>query len=117
MAVLTPEELARGGGVPTFVAADSAGDEVAAGPGRFVWVRNNSGGSITVTINVPVAQNAVVQYTPSVAAGAETLVPIPVRNLHPHASPTVERNANAADRANWTYSSATSVEVAVVDAP
>lgn len=117
MAVLTVEELAPGGGLPTFATADAAGDEAPPGDGHFVWVRNNSAGAITVTINVPVAQNAVVQYAPSVAAGADLLIPIPTRNIHPHASPSVERNTNAADRANWTYSASTSVEVAVVRTP
>lgn len=117
MAVLSVQELAPGGGEPTFAAAGAAGDEAPAGDGHFVWVRNNSAGSIDLTINVPVAQNAVVQYVPAIAAGAQALVPIPQRNVHSHLSKTVERNTNVADRAHWTYSSETSVEVAVVKAP
>jgi hypothetical protein len=55
MATLTPQSTAITGIAPTFVAATGGGDNFVPGPSderTFLWIKNGSGGSITVTIGI-----------------------------------------------------------------
>lgn len=115
MAVLSVQVLPVAGVSPTFTAAASGGDEVPVGPGHFVVVKNASAGAVTVTFRVPVADGAVTQTAPSVAAGAERWFPVPVRDYSRHAAATIIPDANA--NATLAYSAVTSVTVAAVKAP
>lgn len=116
MAVLTVEELAAGGGVPTFVAAAAGGDEAPVGAGHFLIVKNDSAGAVTATFRIPVAVGAVVELLDeSIAAGAELWVPIPQRDQSAHPGATISRDPD--DNATITYSAVTSVTVAAVRAP
>lgn len=116
MAVLSVQDIPVGGFQPTLAAADAAGDEAPVGDGVFVYVSNGSASAITVTFDVPVTVGGVVNYAPSVAAGAALWLPLRRRNPDPevYSGKTVSRTS--ASRAQWTYSATTSVEVAVLRA-
>jgi len=97
-----------GGRTLTLSPAAGGGDRAPVGDGLFLLIRNGSGSSVTVTLDAtgtafnatPVADTAVV-----VAAGAEAIVPL----LRAYRS-------ESDGLAGISYSSATSVTVAVVQA-
>lgn len=53
MATRTPEAVTTSGRVPTFYAADAAGDRVPPGDSTMIYVKNRSAGSINVTLVTP----------------------------------------------------------------
>lgn len=118
MAVLAVQQMPVGGFTPSLVAADAAGDHAPAGEGVFVYVVNGSASPVTVDFDIPVAVGSVVGIAPTVAAGGDFWMPIPVRNSSPHVDVgrVIGSNPNPANLANWTYSAATSVQVAVIRA-
>ncbi len=87
------------------VAAAGGGDTAPVGPGRFLYVNNGSGGSITVTVATPgsVAGLAISDTAVAVAAGDIALIPL--ANVH--------RGANG--RAAITYSGVTDLTVAAFE--
>lgn len=110
MAVLTVHSATPTGNEVTYVAAAGGGDEVRVGATTFVSVRNDGGGSITVTVN-DTKSNA--------PAGAASFDP----NLEVVVAPSTEkvigplpaeRFANANNRAEISYSGVTSVTVAAL---
>ena len=113
MATLAVQDMPIDGFTPTLVAAEAGGDEAEVGPGTFLFVKNGSAGAVTVTVEVPVAVGAEATVAPSVAAGDDLLVPLPVRNPAGHTG-VIDRIVT--DLATWTYSAVTSVTVAVVRA-
>ncbi|MFF1321440.1 hypothetical protein ACFVZZ_18740 [Streptomyces chartreusis] len=82
-------------------AANAGGDTAPVGPGRFLYVNNGSGGSITVTIATPgtVSGLAVADTAVAVAAGKHAIIPLA----------NAFRGANG--RAAITYSGVTSLTV------
>ncbi|MEV6174881.1 hypothetical protein AB0L99_42585 [Streptomyces sp. NPDC051954] len=82
-------------------AANAGGDTAPVGPGRFLYVNNGSGGSITVTIATPgtVSGLAVGDTAVAVAAGKHAIIPLS----------NVFRGSNG--RAAITYSGVTSLTV------
>ncbi|KUN92036.1 hypothetical protein [Streptomyces caeruleatus] len=82
-------------------AANAGGDTAPVGPGRFLYVNNGSGGSITVTIATPgtVSGLAVADTAVAVAAGKHAIIPLS----------NVFRGSNG--RAAITYSGVTSLTV------
>lgn len=108
MATLSRQVLANAGTTITFAAAGASGDKAAPGDGVKLLVNNGAGSPITVTMATPGLIDgdlAVADRTVTVAAGAIRGIPLP-DSLY----------ANAADSglAAWTYSSNTSVTVAVI---
>ncbi|MEU0584584.1 hypothetical protein [Streptomyces sp. NPDC006132] len=87
------------------VAAAGGGDAAPVGPGRFLYVNNGSGGTITVTVATPgtVSGLAVADAAVPVAAGDHAIIPLA----------TVYRGANG--RAAITYSGVTSLTVAAFE--
>ncbi|MFJ4617422.1 hypothetical protein [Streptomyces sp. NPDC088812] len=83
------------------VAAASGGDTAPVGPGRFLYVNNGSGASITVTLSTPgtVSGLAVTDPAYTVAAGKHAIIPLA----------NVFRGATG--RASITYSAVTTVTV------
>lgn len=59
-------------------AANAGGDTAPVGPGRFLYVNNGSGGSITVTLATPgtVSGLAIADPTYAVAAGKHAIIPL-----------------------------------------
>lgn len=106
MAILavTNVPVATGVTVATVPAA-SGGDEAPTGPGRFLYVKNASAGSVTVTVVTPgtVSGLAIADASLVVAAGASGIIPL--ANIF----------ANALGRAPITYSAVTSVTVGVFE--
>lgn len=82
-------------------AAAGGGDTAPVGPGRFLYVNNGAGASVTVTIATPGTVSGVGIADPAyvVAAGKHAIIPLA----------SIFRGANG--RAAITYSSATSVTV------
>ncbi|MFI6334133.1 hypothetical protein [Streptomyces sp. NPDC050535] len=82
-------------------AAAGGGDTVPVGPGRFLYVNNGSGGSITVTLATPgtVSGLAIADTAVAVAAGKHAIIPLA----------NVFRGATG--RAAITYSGVTSLTV------
>jgi hypothetical protein len=73
MATLTVVDVVKAGVVPTFVAADVAGDEFVNDGQTMLVVKNDGSGSITVTIasQVQCNQGFTHNTTVTIAAGAE----------------------------------------------
>ena len=86
------------------VAATGGGDTAACGPGRFLYVKNGGGSSVTVTAVTPgeVRGLPISDATLVLAAGKSGLIALP-RDL-----------AGTDGRASITYSGVTSVTVAAV---
>lgn len=114
MAVLNAQTMPVDGFLPSFAAADSAGDETVPGEGVFAVVKNGDSASHTVTFSIPVTVHGAVSVAKTVAAGDEVWVPLPVRNYHEHGSRSI--NQTATSNATWAYDAVTSVTVAVVKA-
>lgn len=91
--------------VAQAVAAAGGGDTAPVGPGRFLYVNNGSGGSLTVTVATPgtVSGLAIADTAVAVAAGDHALIPLA----------NVFRGANG--RAAITYSGVTSLTVAAFE--
>jgi hypothetical protein len=108
LATLTTQVVPHAGLAPTFAAATSGGDKAATGTGVAFAVKNGGGSSITITFAVPqtVDSLAVTSRTVSVAAGAESYIPLP--DLYKNSSDGL---------AHITYSAVTTVTVAVLRVP
>ena len=104
MAVLTMQQIRKGGASAAFVAASGGGDKVRAHPTSFLYVKNGGGAPITVTVDSKVPSNYGddVNLVETVAAGAER--PIPIGNPQRFAGPD--------GMADISYSGVTSVTVA-----
>jgi hypothetical protein len=79
MATVATQPIGKTGTVPTYSAADAAGDRVSPGQGTFVHVRNGGTAAITATIATPVTFHgqAVADVTSaSIAAGGEAFIPL-----------------------------------------
>lgn len=87
------------------VAAAGGGDTAPVGPGRFLYVNNGSGGSITVTLATPgqVSGIDIANVAVAIAAGDHALIPLS----------NVFRGATG--RAAITYSGVTSLTVAAFE--
>lgn len=97
-----------GGRTLTLSAASGGGDRVPVGDGLFLLIRNGSGSSVTVTLDATGQAfngTAVADTTVAVAAGAEAIVPL----MRAYRS-------ESDGLGGISYSSATSVTVAVVQA-
>jgi hypothetical protein len=118
MAALTPQSIAAAGLTPSYSAASSGGDTVAAPSGderTFLHVKNGGGSAQTVTINpvsptsakVPgVGQVAVPAISVSVPAGSEKMIgPIPAAYI------------DATGNINVGYSGVTSLTIAALRLP
>lgn len=106
MALLSTQVVAPTGTALTFAAATVGGDTCATGSDVRLFVKNGSGSSITVTLVTPGTVDgdlAIADRTVTVAAGAETA--IPMTDLYRNPSTGV---------ASITYSAVTTVTVAVV---
>ncbi|HEY5836178.1 hypothetical protein [Streptomyces sp.] len=88
-----------------LVAAAALGDTVPVGPRRFLYVKNGSGASVTVTVVTPgdVSGLAVADATLVLAAGKSGAIPLP------------RLTAGADGRASITYSAVTTVTVGVFE--
>lgn len=58
MATLTTQVINRAGLAPTTVTAAGGGDAMSCGSGMFLYVKNGSGGALTVTLAIPAAITA-----------------------------------------------------------
>jgi hypothetical protein len=106
MALLPTQVVAPTGTALTFTAASGGGDTCVTGSDVQLYVKNGSGSSITVTLATPGTVDgdlAIADRTVTVAAGAETAVPM--TDLYRNPSTGV---------ASITYSAVTTVTVAVV---
>ena len=117
MATLTVQNIAEAGLTPSFASAAGGGDAFAIDNQNrhFLYVKNGSGGAITVTItaqNSPNAERTFGQVTRaiiavSVGAGSEEMIgPIPYAAF-----------ADASGLAQVTYSGVTSLTVAAIKLP
>jgi hypothetical protein len=123
VAVLTPQLVTRAGTVITYQAASGAGDATPCFSGLFLHYRNGGGASITVTINVPPANNylqavAIASPVVTIPAGSERMIgPIDRRTF---ADPLIVSNINypgptlTGTLASISYSGVTSVTVAAI---
>lgn len=103
---ITPQSVDLTGAAITLEAANVAGNSARPGDHRFLWVKNGSGGSVTVTLPTPgtVEGLAIADRTVSVGAGAEKLIKVSNNYIQSDGS------------VYFDYSAVTSVTVAVVDA-
>lgn len=107
MAVLTTRAIGLTGSTPAPVAASAGGDRVECGPSNFLYVKNGSGASVTVTVDsvTPCNYGADHDLVVAVPAGADSQIG-PLKS---------ERFASNADGlAAVTYSAVTSVTVEAV---
>lgn len=110
MATLTTQNISLSAIIPTYANASGGGDKVRPGPRTFLHVKNASGASITVTVDdtkTPTPEGAT-GFDPDlkcvIAGGSEKMV-----------GPIVEGRFRGTDGlAAVTYSSATSVTIAVL---
>lgn len=106
MATLTTQVIGQAGTTITFANATGSGDQSATGDGVMLLVKNGAGSSITVTLTTPGVVDgdlAIADRTFTVAAGATGGIPVTDRYRDP-----------ATGLATITYSSATTVTVAVI---
>jgi hypothetical protein len=108
MAALNLIKAAVDGGVTledSAVAATLAGDTAPTGSGRFLYVKNGSGGSITVTLATPGTVSGLDVENPTlvIAAGKAGIIPL------------TRVFAAANGRASITYSAVTTVTVAAFE--
>ncbi|MEU9972346.1 hypothetical protein [Streptomyces sp. NPDC051014] len=82
-------------------AAAAGGDTAPTGPGRFLYVKNGSGSSITVTVATPGEISGLAIADPTISIGAGKAGTIPLSRLF----------AGADGRAAVTYSAVTTVTV------
>lgn len=105
MATLDVQVIPNGGLIPTYAAADSAGDECPTGSGVVLHAQNGDTASTTVTMITPQTVDGVLDVEDrdvTVPAGDTTLIPVP--DLYR------DRDTGLA---SITYTSTTSLEVAV----
>ncbi len=106
MAILTVQSITRTGLAATDNSAANAGDSFVNSGREFVNIKNTSGGSITVTLDIQatVDSQSVTDPTVAVGAGTEKLIgPFPVGFYN---------DGNA--RVNLTYSTEVGLTVAVL---
>jgi hypothetical protein len=106
MAALAPQAVDRDGVAITFADATAGGDTAPANDQNVLLVRNDSAGSITVTLVTPrdVQGLSIADLAVPVAVGAETALRLGPRNVFGDADGNV----------SITYSAAASVTVAVI---
>lgn len=92
----------------SFVACNVGGDQVVADANTFIYVKNGSGGALTVTVDSPTlcSQGSTHDIVVNVPAGSERMI----GPLKP------ERFADANGYAQITYSGITSLTIAAVRA-
>lgn len=95
MTLLAPSTLSVEGSTPTFAAASAGGDTVPVGRGTFAVIRNGSATAITATVTTPVMVGGAVQYSVSVAAGADAWVALPERSQALHAGQPIVQGTQA----------------------
>lgn len=110
MAILTVAPVTRAGVDTVGVAADVVGDEWVNDGKQFVEVKNGSGGSINVTLNIQATLDGAAAVNPVVAVGAGV-----TKIIGPF--PTGIYNQVANGRAKITYSAVTSVLTKVLNCP
>jgi uncharacterized cupredoxin-like copper-binding protein len=106
MATLSTQVIAQAGTAITFSNASAGGDQCATGSDVKLLVKNGAGSSMTVTLVTPGTVDgdlAIADRTVTVAAGATTGIPV-----------TDRYRDSATGLASITYSSTTTVTVAVV---
>ena len=107
MAVLTSQQIANTGLNSAYSAASASGDSFVNTGREFLHVKNGSGSSVTVTIATEqtVEGLAVADATVTIPAGEDRFI-----------GPFATNTFNDSDRqVNFTYSSETSVTVAVMN--
>jgi hypothetical protein len=106
MATLPTQVIGQAGTAINFSNATSTGDACATGEGVKLLVKNGAGSSIIVTLGTPGKVDGdldIADRTMTVAAGATSGIPVTDRYRDP-----------ATGLASITYSSATTVTVAVI---
>lgn len=105
MTALSTSVVGLNGAAPTFVAATAGGDTAVTGAGVVLLVKNDAASAVTVTIATPGKVNGldIADRNVTVAAGAIHAIPLGSDYTDP-----------ATGRASFTYSSATTVNVAVI---
>lgn len=106
MAALTTQEIVPAGVTLTFAACAGGGDTFVNDGNTFLYVKNGSGGALTVTIATPATPSGLTVAMPpvSVPAGGEKCIkPPPPQYSQPGAATT-----------NITYSGVTSLTIAAV---
>lgn len=107
MATLNPQPIAIAGLNATYVTAASGGDKTTPGPRTFLHVKNGAASPITVTLAANPTPTGLTVTNPTVsvpASGDRFIGPLNAQDF-----------AAASDGlAAWTYSSNTTVTVAVV---
>ena len=106
MATLTTQEVDLDGVEVTFASAAGGGDSFTPSSRTFLWLKNASGGDITVTVDTPgtVIGLAVANSVTTVQAGEDRLIgPFPYEHF-----------AQTDGLADITYSGVTTLTVAVL---
>ena len=106
MAALTTQEVTQAGTTLAFAACAGGGDTFINDGNTFLYVKNGSGGALTVTIATPGLYRGatITAQAVSVEAGSEKCIkPFPQEITQPGAATT-----------NITYSGVTSLTIAVV---
>lgn len=108
MATLAPQKAEKAGTAVGFVAAGAGGDQYLWGSNRIARVKNGGAGAITVTAVAqrPCNQGVLHDNAAAIAAGAEESIGGLERAIY----------ADASGYVHLTYSDASSVEVAIVEA-
>lgn len=107
--LLTKTSVGAAGYALALTAADGTGNTAPTGTGVFLFVKNGSGSSVTVTLAYPSkydGDQTVAGRGTAVAAGAETVIPL--RDVY---------RDPATGLAAITYSAVTTVTVGVVSVP
>lgn len=107
MATLTATAISRSGVDIAGASADVAGDEVANTGKEIVLIKNGSGGSITVTLDIEATVDSAAAVDPTV-----TIADGITKAIGPF--PTGIYNNSSTGRVSWTYSAVTSVTVKVL---
>jgi hypothetical protein len=105
---ITPQRITSAGLAPAYEPANVAGNSFRLSTGRFMHVKNGSGGSVTVTIPTPgtVDGLAIADRSVAVPAAGERLIALGTAGTYKQAGGV----------AFVDYSAVTSVTVAVFDA-
>lgn len=107
MAVLTVQKITTAGLAPSFVAADSAGDEWANGGRTYLHVKNGSAAAVTVTVDSVTKCDQGFDHDVQVtvtASGERLIGPFEPRRFN-----------NSSGRVKATYSAVASVTVAALE--
>jgi len=113
MAVLTPQTLSLSGVAPTYNAANSGGDSFPNNGKTYAHIKNAGGSSITVTFHAVAA--SVSDTTFGDIAVSDTAVTVGANSEKIVGNFPLARFNNPSGQVDVSYSSATSVSIAVVN--